>query len=328
MPFDVIVTVGPATLDPEILSEIDGTEACIYRLNGAHLNAAELPKQVAFVRRCIPEARVLLDLPGRKIRSRGLVEPLHLEVGDTVEVGPEDVNFSDFHKYVTLGDHILASDSLVTLEVEAIVDGVVTLRSLSSGVLLNHKGLHIPTERQTVPALLQDDLELIEAAGRIPGGVDYLGLSYVHDASDVEQLKVQASKVGVAAQLMAKIETRSALEHLDEILGAADSLLIDRGDLSAEIGLLDLPVSQAAVLETAKAAGVPVFLATQFLTSMLTRPVPLLAELMDLHRTIADGAAGIQLSEETAVGEYPLVCVQTIAALVERIRGAKYERAP
>jgi pyruvate kinase len=318
MAFDLIVTIGPATADPGILAQIDETAPCIYRFNGAHLNGSKLRAGIESLRSGLSGARVLVDLPGRKIRTRGLVEPLRLEPGETIQLRPDQVNFPDFYRCVAEGDLILTSSSLIELVVDGVADKVVTLRCGSAGFLGDNKGLHIPDERRQVPSLFEDDLELLEASARIPGGIDYLGMSYVHGPEDLQDLRVLMERLRLSARLIAKIETRAAIENLEDILSVADLILVDRGDLSAEIGLLELPECLRRVSEAAKRSGVPVYFATEFLASMQAQTLPLISELVDLYRTISDGARGIQLSEETATGKYPLRCVQTVADVLKR----------
>ncbi|MFH1305372.1 MAG: pyruvate kinase [Candidatus Omnitrophota bacterium] len=181
------------------------------------------------------------------------------------------------------------------------------LLSHSDGMLLSNKGLHVKGIHGGIPFLFEKDKSLIGLANEI--GAEYVSLSFVRDARDILEAKKSLKK---DIHVIAKVETRAALENLPEILGEVESVLMDRGDLSTEIDMLELSEAQDEVIGSALRAGKNIYLATQFLKNMEKNPIPLISEIMDLCKTVKSGVSGIQLSEETAVGRYPIECVKMV----------------
>ena len=311
MNFQVIVTLGPSILKEETLKSIDGLGPCIYRINGAHSSGSQVLEIVNLMRKFLPKAPLLLDLPGNKIRTKNLETPFQLEKGKTITLSPHQLNFRDFHKFVKVGDQVLANDSIYTLEVAAIEEDTITLLSHSDGPLGNNKGLHVQGIHHQIPFIFAKDMELLEAGTQCR--IDYLGLSFVRTSEDIQEVKrILAHMDNRSSHLLAKVETLSAVKNLGHIFREVDSVLVDRGDLSTDVGLFELASYQDRIVEAAKRAGKKVFLATQFLKNMELYPIPLIAEIIDLHKTIKAGINGIQLSEETAIGKYPVDCVRNV----------------
>ena len=201
---------------------------------------------------------------------------------------------------------IHCADSTIALEVDELLGDTIQVISHSDGELLNNKGMHVPGIHKDIPFLFERDQKLIESACEL--GLDYLSLSFVRNAEDIRTAKqLITSKV----QIFAKVETTDAVNNLSEILNEVDTINIDRGDLSSDIGMYELPEAQEMIIREAKTAGKQIFLATQFLKNMEFHPVPLIPEIIELHKSIRVGVSGIQLSEETAVGKYPVECVKT-----------------
>ncbi len=316
MDFRVIVTLGPSIQDGETLREIHALGPCIFRINGAHASGAEVLEQVRSVRREIPEtptgrAPLMIDLPGNKVRTARLERPIPLVKGKTITLGKEQLNFRDFHRYLKRGDKVLANDSIYTLEVQAIEGETLHLLSHSDGELLANKGLHVQGIHDRIPFVFEKDMELLEAGSQC--AVDYFSLSFVRTADDIREIKKLLGRMNNGhSRLIAKVETLAAVKNLGHILREVDEINVDRGDLSTDVGLFELAGYQERIVEAAKRAGKKVFLATQFLKNMEKYPVPLIAEIIDLHKTIKLGVHGIQLSEETAVGKYPVECVRNV----------------
>lgn len=311
MDFQVIVTLGPSIMNAPTLREIDGLGPCIYRINGAHANADEIPGICENVRRALPQAHIMVDLPGNKVRISGLKAPLILEKGKNVTIKSAQLNFSDFYKFLNPGDKIHANDSIYTLEVREVEKDKITLLSHSTGSLSNNKGLHARGIHKDIPFTFEKDLALIRAATECRA--DIISLSFVRNAEDIRHVKGILRELGNEhSHLFAKIETLDAVKNLGHILREVDTVNVDRGDLSTDVGLFELASYQDRIVESVRRAGKKVFLATQFLKNMQNYPIPLIAEIMDLHKTIKTGIQGIQLSEETAVGKYPVDCVRTV----------------
>lgn len=311
MEFQVIVTLGPSIMSEAALKKIDKVGPCIYRINGAHNSGKSVIEVAQFVRSILPNALVMLDLPGNKVRTSNLAQPIQLKKGETFQLTSQQVNFPDFYKFLKVGDEVLANDSIYTLEVESIDGDVLTLLSHSTGPLVNNKGLHVQGIHQDIPFLFEKDLELTKAGTQ--AGIDILSLSFVRHAEDVLTVKkILKDLNNTKANIFAKIETLSAVKNLGHILKEVEVINVDRGDLSTDVGLFELASYQERIIDAAKRAGKKVFLATQFLKNMEAYPVPLISEIIDLHKTIKSGISGVQLSEETAIGKYPVECVETV----------------
>lgn len=311
MKFSVIVTLGPSTLHEDVLRAIDPLGPCIYRINGAHSSKENVRDTVQFVRGALPDCRFLIDLPGNKIRTKNLNKGLPVQKGKTFSISPGQLNFKDFYNYVKPGDKVLAHDGIYEFEVKGVKDSTVEFISHCDGELKNNKGLHISGVNDTLPFVFEKDRELIDVACEC--GIPYIGVSYVRTAEDVKEIKRIMADAGHSdMELIVKVETQSAVKNLGYIFLEAETILIDRGDLAADVGIFNLPVVQERVIQSAKRAQKKVFLATQFLKNMEMYPIPLIAEIVALHDTIRTGIHGIQLSDEAAVGKYPLQCVDTV----------------
>jgi len=311
MNFSVIVTVGPAILNQKKLQAIDALGKCIYRINGAHVNPEQARNISATIRACIPDSLIMLDLPGNKVRTHNLSEPIRLIKGEAFSLMDYQINYPELRSHVKPGDMVYANDSIYTMEIVETTESAIRILSHSDGLLANNKGLHIMGIHEKIPFLFARDEELIKVACELDLGI--LSLSFVRNAEDIKLVKEKLSSYNKPdMQLFAKIETAAAVQNLGYIFQEVDSINLDRGDLSTDIGLLKLPLTQERIIASASRAGCNMFLATQFLKNMETSPIPLIAELTSLHETIKSGISGIQLSEETAVGKYPLECVKLI----------------
>lgn len=311
MNFQLIVTLGPSILNEDLLRQIHSLGRCIYRINGAHSDAKEARELHSCVKSILNDAEIMLDLPGNKIRTARTLTPVELKRNHKFSLAPSDINFSMFHEYLKPGDVVFACDSTVKLEVDSIEEGVICFVSHSDGLLNPGKGLHVKNIHQDIPFLFELDRDLINLACVLK--MEYLSLSFVRNAEDVREVKqILRSKQNSETKIISKIETSSAVENLGYIFHEVDLINIDRGDLSTDVGLLKLPIVQERVVSSAKRANKKVFLATQFLKNMEEQPIPLIAELIDLYKTIEGGIDGIQLSEETAIGKYPVQCVKQV----------------
>lgn len=312
----IILTVGPSLLYKVPIKNIH-RENIIYRINGAHGSLESIENTIKDIRKQVEDAKILIDLPGNKIRVSNLDYGfIDVEEGKEFEIKFHQFNYKYFYKHVKVGDVVYANDSILKFEVSKVdeIEEKIVFKSHSTGRLLNGKGFHIKGINSNLPFLFDKDMELINLANEYK--VEYVGLSYVRDKKDVEEAKslVKFSKI------IAKIETSSALENLTDIFKEVEYILIDRGDLSADIGLLEVPKCQEQIIKKALFFNKKVFLATQFLKSMEFNPIPTFPEIIDLYNTLNSGIYGIQLSEETAVGKYPENCVLLIFSVLDRIK--------
>lgn len=309
--FSLIVTIGPSILGKlEQLQAIANAGPCIFRINGAHADANQVRIYEKVIRSILPDASIMLDLPGNKIRTANLSCPLTFAQGEIISMLPDHFNFPDIVNFIQPGTTILANDSTTEFKVQTVDRHGVKLLAKHSGTLADRKGMHIPGLNGKLPFLFEKDRVLARAAAEAK--LSHISLSYTRNAKDIREAKRLFSEFGNKAGIIAKIETLSATEHIGEILEEADMINVDRGDLSTETGLLRLGEYQDCIIAAAHKAGKPVFLATQFFKNMETKPVPLISEVLDLGNSLRKGIAGIQLSEETAVGLFPIQCVKFV----------------
>ena len=304
----LIATVGPSLLHKIPLKEVHN-ENIIYRINGAHGDIESIENTILEIKNQIKDAKILMDLPGNKIRTANFEYGfIDIEENQEFEIAFYQFNFKDFYKYIKPGDIVLANDSIFKFEVVKIdeVNKKIIFKSFSTGRLLNNKGFHIRGVSKNLPLLFEKDKKLIELANKYK--LDFVGLSFVRDENDIKEAKSLIKNSNV----IAKVETLSAVENLRNILQEVEYILIDRGDLSTDVGILSVPKYQNLIIQKALFANKRVFLATQFLKSMEFNPIPTFPEVIDLYNTLNSGIYGIQLSEETAVGKYPKECVKVV----------------
>ena len=313
--FKLIVTVGPSVLKKGVINRIAKSVCPIFRINGAHGTPEYLEDIIDDLRRIDRNASVLIDLPGSKIRIRDLLEPIPVKRRECFHILHTQLNYPQLRDFLKKGDIVLANDSNLKLEVAALTKRFIKFVSHSDGCLENNKGLHITGIHDNIPFLFEKDLELLNLA--VKKHVDYIGLSFVRNAGDVKMVKDILDGRNSKIEIISKIEKIEALRNLREILRLTRYILIDRGDLSSETGLVHLPYYQREIIKAAKSMGVNIFIATQVLKNMQTRPIPLIAEAVDLYNILNEGVHGVQLSEETAIGEFPEECVSFIREMLE-----------
>lgn len=307
--FQVIATVNTHLLTRPALRGLAANGATILRINGSHAKASEIAFYAREIRRTLGrKIKILMDLPGNKIRTSDLSQPLILAVGKTFELRPEHLNYPRFLKHLAPGDILLANDSLFRFEVVSATPKKAVLLSHSEGQLTGSKGIHLTGKHPPMPFLFARDRDLIKAA--VKNGLDYIGLSFVRDAGDVREAR--AALKGARMSLIVKVETAAAVRNLDEVLASADEFLVDRGDLSCDVGIENVERFQKMILRRGKAAGKKVYFATQFLHSMVKNNVPLIAEACGLSDAVVCGVDGVQMSEETAIGQHPLEVLKTV----------------
>jgi pyruvate kinase len=330
----IVCTIGPASRSPEALRRLAEAGMDVARLNFSHGShedhAAVLAAVRAISERVGRPIAVLQDLAGIKIRigeiasgqvrlepGAGFTLTNRAVAGDAREVS---LDYPDLAASVRPGDALLLSDGDVELRVETADATDIRCRVVAGGTLSSHKGIHLPARSIAAPGLTAKDRE--DLAFGISQGVDYVALSYVRGAEDVLETRRFLDERRAVIPLIAKIEKHEALARIDEILAAADGLMVARGDLGVETPLEHVPLLQKMLIDRANRAGKPVITATQMLLSMVDRPRPTRAEVGDVANAILDGTDAVMLSEETAAGRYPVEAVETMRRIAEDTEAA------
>jgi pyruvate kinase len=309
----VIVTVGPSLLYRIPLGEVHD-DKYIYRINGAHGSVADTETHLLEIKRQVPQAAILIDLPGNKIRTSNLESPLVFSSTAPFRLPSSCLNYPCFYRHLHKGMVAWANDSMYQFVVEAANEREITFLSKTDGTLGNNKGLHVRNIHAELPFLFEKDRQLIQLANRYH--TDYIGLSFVRHAEDI---KFARRLVADGIEIISKVETLASVQNLNLILENVEYILIDRGDLSTDVGLAKVPAYQDFIISRAHLYNKRVFLATQVLKTMEERPLPTIAEIIDLYTSIKKGIYGIQLSEETAIGKFPKECLETIRMVDDEI---------
>jgi pyruvate kinase len=320
----IVGTIGPSTAAPERLAALRAAGMDVARLNGAHADHAWHAGMIEVIRATIPDVPILLDIPGRKIRTGRLAAPIPVAEGDLVVITTEPghdgspkipVTYAGLHADVAAHDAILMDDGNLRLTVLAVEGRDIICRTLNAGLLQSGKGLHAPGVRLRLGFVSERDRNLLTFARE--HGVDFVGMSFVDSGEHVQAVRTLVGKDG--PRIVAKVETRSALEQLAEIIAAADALMIDRGDLSVETSLERVALFQKRVLSEARRAGRPIIVATEMLHSMIEQRFPTKAEVSDITNAVLDGADALMLSGETAMGKFPIEAVAAMRTIADVI---------
>ncbi len=319
----IVATLGPASTNLKVLKRMVDAGLNVVRLNMSHGSHEEHRERIELVRRVEKETGkplpILMDLCGPKIRIGKLEkEPLFLHRGDRVvlttgepEKGKITVNYPKLHEEVKKGETILLADGAFRLKVKEVKGKDIICEVLVGGPLTSHKGVNLPHTKLSVPALTEKDREDVKFG--VKAGVDLIALSFVRRAEDVLELKDLLRNLGKEIPVIAKIEKPEAVKNIDSILQVSDGIMVARGDLGVELPVEKVPVIQKQLIRKANEAGKPVITATQMLKSMVDLPVPTRAEVTDIANAVLDGTDALMLSEETAVGKYPVKVIRTMA---------------
>lgn len=324
----IIATLGPSTDGPGILDGLVAAGIDCARLNCSHGTQEDLRRRAEEVRAAAVRAGrpigLLFDLQGPKLRLSGVVVPCSVQAGDVVtftctddDVGERrvPVNFPDFPRLVSERSEIVVGDGVPRLVVESVGPGEVVARSMSAGELVPRKGINVTYARPELPAITDKDLGDLALAADV--GADFVALSFVRSAADMEQLRARLDEHGWQGRTIAKIEKIEGYEHLDEIIGAADGVMVARGDYGVEAGVARVPLMQKDTIYRATQAGKLVITATQMVESMINAPEPTRAEATDVANAVIDGTSAVMLSAETSVGHYPVEAVRAMSQLAE-----------
>jgi pyruvate kinase len=325
----IVCTIGPACRARTTIAAMIEAGMNVARLNFAHGTFAEHRAIIADVRRAARAAgrrvAVLADLPGPKLRIGRLAEqPIELEreqqftleVGDfTGDATRAATTFERLPQAVQAGDTIFLNDGLVQLVVEAVRGAAVVCRVAVGGALLSNKGINLPDVDLGIGAFTERDRTCLAFA--LEHGVDAVSQSFVQSADDIRAVRDAARSAGRDVPVFAKIERAQALRRIDEILAAADGIMVARGDLGVEIPIERIAGAQKELIERANRLAKPTITATQMLLSMVENRRPTRAEVTDVANAILDGTDCVMLSEESAIGAYPVEAVQMLSRIAQ-----------
>lgn len=325
----IVCTLGPASERMEVLKQMIRAGMNVARFNFSHGSRAEHGARMTAVKQAAAElgtrVAMLLDTKGPEIRLGEMEEGVVLKDGEEVIlttapiVGNEKrlpVNLPTLPLDVRPGQIILLDDGLIELEALSTTEEEIRCRIRHGDKISSHKGVNIPGAVISLPALTKQDIEDIEFG--LSQGIDFIAASFVRTAKDILEIRRLLEKHNARVGIIAKIENRTGIENLDEILEAADGIMVARGDLGVEIPVEEIPLVQKMIIHKCNQAGKPVITATQMLESMIRNPRPTRAEATDVANAIFDGTDAIMLSGETAVGRYPVEAVATMARIARR----------
>ena len=326
----ILATLGPSTRDSQMIEAMLAAGINGVRINMSHGTPEEKAEDIRMARdaaqRMNRPLAVLVDLSGPKIRTRILKNHALVRLtanqrfiittrdieGDETQVA---TNYSGMPHDVHGGDRVLLDDGAIELRVESTNETDVVTRVINGGMLGERKGINLPGISLPIPSMTEKDREDLKWAAQ--QGLDYFALSFVRSGKDCTEAKELIKDAGSSAPLIAKIEKAEAIDHLDEIIAAADGVMVARGDLGVETGVELVPVYQKQIIDQANEAGKLVITATQMLQSMVSNPRPTRAEATDVANAVWDGSDCVMLSGETATGQYPVAAVATMARIIE-----------
>jgi len=326
----ILATIGPASRDSQVMEALLAAGVDGVRINMSHGTQEEKAQDIRMARACAERMNrplaVLVDLSGPKIRTRALQshQPVKLEANQQFIITTRDIegdntqvatNYSGMPRDVRPGARILLDDGAIELRVESTTATDVTCRVVNGGVLGERKGINLPGITLPIPSLTEKDRDDLKWAAQ--QSIDYFALSFVRSGADCTEAKALIKNAGSAAPLIAKIEKAEAIDHLEEIIEAADGVMVARGDLGVETSVELVPVYQKQIIEQANEAGKLVITATQMLQSMVSSPRPTRAEATDVANAVWDGSDCLMLSGETATGQYPVAAVTTMARIID-----------
>lgn len=338
----IVATLGPATDSPEILRQMILAGANVFRINFSHANYDEVKQRIAQVRAIEEELKthvaLLGDLQGPKLRVGVMEDDVVVENGDQISfitgepfVGNKErayMNYDQFPCDVKVGERVLLDDGKLIFEVVSTNEkDTVVAKVLQGGVLKSKKGVNLPNTNISLPALTEKDIK--DAIFAIEQEVDWIALSFVRHAKDIEDLKTLIKQHTTEnIPIIAKIEKPEALVNIDEIIANCQGLMVARGDLAVETPAQEVPLRQKELVRKAKEARIPVIIATQMMETMIESLTPTRAEVNDVANSIIDGADAVMLSAETSTGKYPVQVIERMSSIINSVEDSEFINVP
>jgi len=318
----IICTIGPATQSLPMLQKLHEAGMNVVRLNmshGDHASHAKVIKAIRTLNKKVSRpVSILLDTQGPEIRTGNLSNDLQLTEGSEISIVPRGqasveessipVNYDDLMSDVTVGDKITVDNGLINLEVLSKDRLNLQCRVIDGGVLKSKRHVNLPGVRVNLPAITEKDK--LDIAFAMEQEVDFIALSFVREASDVDQLRQLLGSKANKIKVVAKIEDQEGVRNVDDIITASDGVMVARGDLGVEVNVYELPNIQREIVRKCSEQGKRVIVATHLLESMIDNPIPTRAEVTDVANAVYEEVDAVMLSGETTVGKYPVKCVQ------------------
>ncbi len=326
----IVCTLGPSTDREEVLRDMILSGMNVARFNFSHGNYDEHRRRLDALKKIRTELGVpvaaLLDTKGPEIRLKQFAGgKTHLKTGQTFTLTTREVEgsaevcsitYKDLPGDLAVGSTVLLANGLISMTVTSLSDTDIQCRVDNGGPISNNKGVNVPGVRLSMPYMSQRDKDDILFG--IEQGFDFVAASFTRSAQDIQEIRRLLNAGDSKMRIIAKIENREGVDNIDEILAAADAVMIARGDMGVEIDFTEIPMIQKNIIFHSFSSGKPVITATQMLESMMENPRPTRAEITDVANAIYDGTSAIMLSGETAAGKYPVEAVRTMAAIAER----------
>jgi pyruvate kinase len=323
--------MGPASWHKDVMKDMIVAGVNVFRVNFSHGDHETHRRTIRLVKELNSEfnckTAVLADLQGPKLRIGDVEEGAVINEGDTLTFTTNKVegtaelvymNYQKFPQDVNTGEHILLDDGKLMCEVlETNKKDTVVTKVIQGGPLKSKKGVNLPNTKVSLPCLTEKDLKDVVVA--MEEGVEWIGLSFVRDADDVNELRRIINDFGSFAKIVSKIEKPEAVVDIDKIIDATDAIMVARGDLGVEIPYSSVPMVQKMIVEKCHLKAKPCIIATQMMESMIDSQSPTRAEVNDVANSVCDGADAVMLSGETSVGKFPAKVVETMANIVAHV---------
>ncbi len=317
----IVATIAGKACTSDFIRDLWQRGMDVVRLNTAHITVEELSVAVAAVRSVSPAIAILVDTKGPNIRTSGIpAEGISLKKGELVSISGKEgaasicVNYPSFVREVPIGSRIICDDGAAGFKVVQKEEENLILETAFDCVVYNRKSINVPNVHLNAPALTEKDKLFLSAA--IECDIDFIAHSFVRGAEDIAAVREYLGERGKNIRIIAKIENREGVDNLEEILDAADGIMVARGDLGIEIPLEEVPAIQKRLIHAAMEHAKPVITATQMLQSMENALSPTRAEVSDVANAVYDGTDAVMLSGETAHGKHPCEAVETMARIV------------
>jgi pyruvate kinase len=326
----IVATVGPASNSKEMLKALMKEGVDVFRLNFSHGSHEDHLKVVIAVRELNEElgthVALLQDLQGPKIRVNEVEEGTQIVRGQEITITTRQMkgnaqivstSYERLPQDVKVGDMVLIDDGKIELKVKQSNTTDVMCEVVYGGLLKSRKGINLPFTKVSAPSLTEKDLEDLKFG--LQQNVEWIALSFVRKASDIESLRAILEKHKSTSRIVAKIEKPEALENIDAIVQATDAVMVARGDLGVEILMEEVPMVQKMLVDKCNRLSKPVIVATQMMESMIENPRPTRAETNDVANAVMDGADALMLSAETAAGKYPIEVVRSMVRTINSV---------